>query len=114
STAEVQDTRAPVIAGPANEALGATALHGALPSFSASATDVVDGTDTVSFKEGTTVVHSGDTFALGTHTITETATDVAGNSSSATFTIKVQDTTAPDTSIGTKPASVTNSTSASF
>jgi hypothetical protein len=47
------------------------------------------------------VVHSGDTFSLGTHTITETATDHAGNPSTDSFTIKVQDTTPPTITIGT-------------
>ena len=70
-TIAVQDTTAPVIAGQANETLEATGATGAVATFSASASDVVDGTDTVSFKEGTTAVQSGDTFALGTHTITE-------------------------------------------
>ena len=91
----MQDTTAPVIAGQANETLEATGATGAVATFSASASDVVDGTDTVSFKEGTTAVQSGDTFALGTHTITETATMRAWNTSTSSFTIAVQDTTAP-------------------
>ena len=68
---------------------------GAAATFSASATDLVDGTDTVVFREGNSVVHSGDTFGLGTHTITASATDAAGNTRSEQFGIKVQDTTAP-------------------
>jgi hypothetical protein len=44
-------------------------------------------------------VQSGATFALGTHTITETATDAHNNSSMASFTITVQDTTPPVVSI---------------
>jgi hypothetical protein len=38
---------------------------------------------------------SGATFALGTTTVNCTGTDDAGNSASGSFTIKVQDTTAP-------------------
>jgi hypothetical protein len=44
------------------------------------------------FKEGNTVVHSGDTFRLGTHTVTASATDAAGNTSSESFTITVAGT----------------------
>src|SRR5258708_34110390 len=73
----------------------ACALPVAVATFSATATDAVDGTDTVVFKEGTTVVHSGDTFGLGDHTITARATDAPGNTSSETFSITVQDPTAP-------------------
>ena len=43
--------------------------------FAATATDLVDGSDPVIFKEGASVVHSGDSFALGSHTITASATD---------------------------------------
>ena len=66
-----------------------------MATFSATATDLVDGTDPVVFTEGNTVVHSGDTFGIGTHTITATATDTAGNTASESFSIKVQDTTLP-------------------
>jgi Ca2+-binding RTX toxin-like protein len=110
----VHDTTAPTINGQANEIVEATGANGAAVSFSANASDAVDGSDPVVFKEGNTVVHSGDTFALGTHTITETATDFAGNSSSSSFTITVHDTTAPDTIIDTAPAATTTSTSANF
>ena len=47
------------------------------------------------FTEGGNTVHSGDTFGIGTHTITASATDQHGNSASETFTVTVQDTTAP-------------------
>ena len=79
-----------------------------MATFSATATDIVDVTDPAVFMEGNTV------FSIGTHTITASATDAAGNPASETFTIKVQDTTAPDTSIITEPASLTSSTSATF
>src|SRR6202023_3585473 len=73
----------------------ATGPTGAAATFTATATDLVDGSDPVVFEEGTTVVHSGQTSAIGTHTITASATDAAGNTASETFTIKVQDTTPP-------------------
>ena len=47
------------------------------------------------FSENGTTVVSGQAFAIGTHTITETATDAHGNSSTASFTITVQDRTPP-------------------
>ncbi len=55
----------------------------------ASATDDVDGTVNV-LSSGTV-----DTSALGSYTITYTASDAAGNTSTATRTIAVVDTTAP-------------------
>src|SRR5207302_1232386 len=94
-TITVQDTTAPVIAGQADETAEATGPNGAAAAFSATASDAADGSDTGEFKDGANAVHSGDTFALGLHTITETATDAAGNTSTSSFTITVQDTTAP-------------------
>ena len=44
---------------------------------------------------------SGWTFALGTTRSTCTATDDAGNTGTATFTVKVEDTTAPVTAPAT-------------
>ena len=94
-TIKVQDTTPPVLTPVANQTDEATGPTGAAATFTASATDLVDGSDPVVFKEGTTVVNSGQTFAIGTHTITASATDAAGNTASETFTIKVQDTTPP-------------------
>src|SRR5437870_11489159 len=51
--------------------------------------------------------------AAGSHTFKVTATDPAGNSAFATSTWTI-DTTAPTVTISSGPASVTNSTSASF
>ena len=113
-TVAVHDTTPPVLTPVANQTDEATGAAGAVAVFSATATDLVDGTDPVVFKEGNTVVHSGDTFALGTHTITASATDAAGNSSAETFTVAVHDTTAPDTSIVSGPSSLTNSNQAAF
>jgi hypothetical protein len=58
--------------------------------------------DPVVFTENGNVVHSGDIFAIGSHTITATATDAHNNSSSTSFTIKVQDTTPPSAAISTQ------------
>ena len=89
-TIKVVDTTAPLLTPVADQTDEATSAAGAVASFVATATDAVDVTDPVVFKEGTTVVHSGDTFSLGTHTITASATDAAGNISSEQFTVKVE------------------------
>ena len=65
----------------------------------ASAEDLVSGTLPVRCTPA-----SGSDFALGTTTVTCTATDTAGNTGSATFTIEVQDQTKP---IVTVPADIT-------
>lgn len=91
----VVDTTAPTLAPIADQVLEATTAAGAAASFAAMATDAVDGTDPVTFKEGNTVVHSGDVFSFGTHTITATAVDAAGNQTSQNFKFHVGDTTAP-------------------
>jgi hypothetical protein len=87
--------QAPTLTPVEDETLEATGPTGAAATFAATATDALDGTDPVVFQEGSKVVHSGDIFALGTHTITASATDSGGGTSSETFTIKVQDTTPP-------------------
>ena len=89
------DTTAPTLTPVADQTLEATSAAGAAVSFSATATDLMDGTDPVVFKEGNTVVHSGDLFTVGNHTIIASAIDAAGNSSSETFAISVVDMTAP-------------------
>ena len=91
-TVTVQDTTAPAIANtPANITAEATSADGATVTYtSPTATDAVDAEPTV-----TCAPESGSTFALGATTVTCTAQDDAGNSSSSTFTVTVQDTTAP-------------------
>src|SRR6185369_11560977 len=42
-----------------------------------------------------TEVHSGDTFPVGTTTVTAEATDGAGNKNTCTFTVTVADNTPP-------------------
>jgi VCBS repeat-containing protein len=113
-TIKVQDTTPPSLTPVSNQTDEATAPNGATATFSATARDIVDGTESVAFKEGNTVVHSGDIFNLGIHTLTASATDAAGNKSSETFTITVRDTTPPDTSIVTGPPTQTSSSTAAF
>ena len=91
----MQDTTPPTLTPVSDQTDEATGPNGAVATFAASASDIVDGSDPVTFTEGDTVVHSGDTFCLGTHTITASATDQAGNTGSESFTITVRDTTPP-------------------
>jgi hypothetical protein len=113
-TIKVQDTTPPSLTPIANQTDEATGPNGAAAMFSATATDIVDGIDPVVFTEGNIIVQSGQTFGLGTHTITASATDVAGNMSSETSAITVRDTTPPDTSILTEPPAQTSSSTAAF
>lgn len=86
------DTTAPVISNtPSNTTVEATSGSGATVSYtSPTAADNVDGTVGVSCNPA-----SASTFALGTTAVTCSATDRAGNTSSSSFTVTVQDTTAP-------------------
>ncbi|HQU07871.1 MAG: hypothetical protein B7X04_02260 [Parcubacteria group bacterium 21-54-25] len=86
------DTIPPTISGtPANITAEATSSLGAYVSWtSPTATDVVDGTDTVSCLPA-----SGSQFNLGTTTVSCSATDHAGNTASTTFKVAVRDTTPP-------------------
>src|SRR5215211_860975 len=87
----VEDTTAPVIANHGNVTAEATGPNGANVSYtSPTTTDAVDGSGTANCTPA-----SGSTFALGNTTVTCTATDAAGNHSSSTFTVTVEDTTAP-------------------
>jgi hypothetical protein len=88
---KVQDTTPPAVSVPANQVAEATGPSGAVVSYPATtAVDVVDGAVTP-----TCTPASGSTFALGITTVTCSATDAAGNLGTATFTVTVQNTTAP-------------------
>jgi HYR domain len=89
-TITVVDTLPPVVTVPGSVTLQATSPAGAVYTFSASATDNVDGTLTPSC----TPV-SGSTFPVGATTVTCTATDTAGNTGSKGFVVTVVDTVAP-------------------
>ncbi len=86
----VRDTIAPDLTVPSDQVVEATKPAGADVSFTASATDVVAGEVVPVCTPA-----SGSTFALGTTTVTCVATDGYANKSTRTFTVKVQDTTAP-------------------
>jgi hypothetical protein len=81
----VEDTTAPALTLPANMTVAATSGSGATVSYSASASDVVDGAVPVSCAPP-----SGSTFPIGTTTVTCSATDAAENTSSGSFTVTVE------------------------
>jgi parallel beta-helix repeat protein len=89
-TVTVRDTTPPAIATPANLTAEATGPAGAVVTFTASATDLVDGAVPVSASPA-----SGSTFPLGTTTVKLTSTDAHGNTATSSFTVTVQDTTPP-------------------
>ncbi len=102
----VHDATPPVIGVPSSITAEATGPTGAVVTYSATATDNVDGAITP-----TCTPASGSTFALGTTTVTCSATDAAGNEASASFTVTVRDTTPP---VVTVPSTITvTATSAS-
>ncbi len=98
-TVTVQDTTPPVVTAPANITAEATSAAGRVVTYTASASDIVDGVRVV-----TCAPASGSTFAIGTTTITCSASDTRGNTGSASFTVTVQDTTPP---VVTVPANMT-------
>ena len=87
-TVTVRDTTPPAITAP-NLTIEATSASGAAVVFSPTITDAV-GPITVTYSKA-----SGSIFALGTTTVTITAKDFYGNTSTKTFTITVRDTTPP-------------------
>jgi hypothetical protein len=89
-TVSVVDTTPPTITVPEDIVKEATGPDGAAVTFSISATDLVDGNITPTASPA-----SGSTFPLGTTTVTVTAEDAHHNPANKTFTVKVQDTTAP-------------------
>jgi hypothetical protein len=89
----VEDHVAPVIDLVVPSTVEATSSPGATVSYSAIATDDVDGSVPVSCSPP-----SGSTFAIGENTITCAAVDVSGNRGTASATVRVVDTTAPTVS----------------
>lgn len=86
----VSDTTGPVLALSSDMTVEATSAAGASVTFTASASDAVDGSITPVCTPA-----SGSAFALGPTTVTCAATDAANNTTSSAFTITVTDTTAP-------------------
>jgi hypothetical protein len=86
------DTTPPTITTPADLVAEATAILTPVDLGEATAVDDIDG-------ELTPVADPSGPYALGTHTITWSATDAAGNTGTAQQTLTVQDTTAPSLTV---------------
>jgi hypothetical protein len=85
------DTTAPTLSLPPDKVDEATGPNGARVNYSGiSANDLVDGAMAVNCSPD-----SGTIFAIGETTVNCSATDKAGNTATGTFTVKVEDTTAP-------------------
>jgi hypothetical protein len=95
-TVTVQDTTPPVLTLPSSVEAEATSPAGANVTFTATAEDAVDGSVTVDCTPA-----SGSLFAFGTTTVTCTASDTSGNTSTGSFDVVVQDTTAPEITVAT-------------
>jgi len=86
----VRDVQAPVISCPANiTAPNDSGQCGAVVNFSATATDNCPGVTVV------VAPASGSFFPVGTTTVTVTATDASGNTSTCSFTVTVNDVEPP-------------------
>ena len=98
-TVTVADQTSPVLTVPGDVTAPTTGPSGTAIEFQATATDAISQPVTVSCSPP-----SGSTFAIGTTTVTCTATDGAGNRSTGSFTVTVGDTTGPTLAL---PASLT-------
>jgi hypothetical protein len=98
-TVTVVDNGLPVLTLPANMTVEAASASGAPVTFTASASDVVDGPLTA-----TCLPASGSTFPLGITTVNCSATDSQNNTANGSFTVTVVDTTQP---VLTLPADTT-------
>ncbi|GAA4853845.1 hypothetical protein GCM10023332_01130 [Luteimonas vadosa] len=100
SLVTVTDTTPPTLTLPGNIAgVEATGASGAIVTFSATASDLVDGVVVVTCTRA-----SGSTFALGTTPVACRATDLAGNTGTGGFNVTVVDTTPPSFDPYTPPA----------
>ena len=105
----VNDTQAPAITCPANITVNTpVGSCTAVVNFAATATDNCPGT-TIAYSPA-----SGSVFALGTTTVTATATDAAGNTSTCSFTVTVNDGQLPVISAQPSNRSACVGTTATF
>jgi hypothetical protein len=89
-TVTLVDTTAPVVMVPGPITAEAQGPDGARVTFTASATDNLDGAMTPTCSPS-----SGSTFRRGTTTVTCSVADAARNNGTASFTVTIADTTAP-------------------
>jgi dipeptidyl aminopeptidase/acylaminoacyl peptidase len=94
ATEPEDDATPPVITVPDDITEEATSPERATVSFEVSAQDAEDGPTDVDCDH-----NSGETFPIGETVVTCSAEDLTGNSAEESFTITVQDTTAPDVEI---------------
>jgi HYR domain/FG-GAP-like repeat len=99
------DVTPPLILTPTETTVEATSPAGAAVTYVVSAIDDVDPNPAVSC-----LPTSGATFPIGTTTVTCTATDASGNSSTASFAIYIVDTTPP---VVTVPSDITTDATSS-
>jgi HYR domain len=83
-----RDTTPPVVTVPGNQQVAAQGPFGAVVTWTATATDDIDGAVAVTCTPG-----SGALFAFGATTVVCTASDAAGNVGSASFTVTVVEPT---------------------
>jgi hypothetical protein len=101
-TVTVVDTTPPVLTLPADTTLAATSAAGAVGTYSATASDLVDGSVPV-----TCAPPSGSTFPLGTTTVVCSASDAHENEASGSFLIHVLDLDPPTIiSLTASPSSI--------
>lgn len=86
----VTDATAPVLDLPADITAEATGASGAVVDYTATAADAVDGAVAVDC-----VPAAGTTFALGTTTVSCSASDSGGSVATGAFDVTVEDSTAP-------------------
>ena len=97
-TVTVRDTTPPDLTLPSDMIEEATSAGGDVVSFTATASDIVDGIVSVTCNPP-----SGSQFAIGATTVNCSATDAAGNPAVGSFSISVRDTTPPALTLPTDP-----------
>lgn len=95
----VHDTTAPALTVPGGFTVEAMSAAGSVVHYAVSASDLVDLAPSLICSPP-----AGSTFGLDSTTVSCTATDFSGNATTASFTIRVVDTTAPELSV---PAPIT-------
>jgi hypothetical protein len=104
----VVDTTDPVLTLPANITEEATGPGGAAVTYSATASDLVDG----DMGNANCTPASGTTFPITTTTVNCSATDAAGNTANGSFDVTVRDTTGPALSLPSNITTTATSNSA--
>jgi predicted extracellular nuclease len=104
----VHDSTAPQLSMPGDQVAEATSNNGAVVNFVVTATDAVTANPAVDCLP----LGSGSTFPLHNTLVTCSTRDDAGNTTSATFNVLVEDTTKPEVSVANQVAEATSSNGA--